>query len=219
MIDQLANAAAPGEPSLKEATDVLIAGGSAGAMGVANNLDRIAEQLPHAKVRGIADAGWAPYGIRPYGPGVFDVRPDAPDALAYYNAQPDASCTAANPDRPGACLSQSFAFPHIRTPMFVLVDQNDPALLGVVGTVPRPTGAAERDYVAEYVRQIRASLTAVPAYFLGDGERHTMLLHPRFTGFTAGGLSLGTVLRNWYFATGGPVTAMAPLPGTAGVQR
>jgi hypothetical protein len=219
MIDQLASPTVPGEPSLLEATDVLISGGSSGAMGVANNLDRIAEQLPHAKVKGIADAGWVPHGIRQYGPGMFDVRPDAPDALAYYNAQPDSSCVAANPDRPGACLSQSFAFPHIKTPMFVAVDQNDPALLGVVGSVPRPSSVAERDYVAEYIRQIRASLTSVPAYFLGDGERHMMLLHPRFTGFTAGELSLGTVLHNWYFETGGPVRAVAPFPGPAGSTR
>jgi hypothetical protein len=215
MIDQLASPSDPSQPSLKAATDVLVTGGSAGAMGVASNLDRIAEQLPQARVRGIADAGWMPAGVRPYGPGTFDVRPDSPEAFAYYNGQADASCVAANPDRPGACLSQSFAFPHIKTPMLVVVDQNDPALLSVVGAVPRPTSVAEREYVSDYIRRVRESLADVPAYFIGDGERHTVLLHPRFATMAAGGQTLGSVLRNWFFETGGPVRAMAPAPGTS----
>ena len=71
----------PTRPSLKDASEVLVAGESAGAMGVHNNLDDIAERLQPAKVKGIADSGWMPFGFPPLGPGSFDVRPDAPAAF------------------------------------------------------------------------------------------------------------------------------------------
>ena len=47
---------------LRDAAEVLVAGSSAGAMGVQNNLDRIAARLSWAKVRGAADSG---YGCLP----------------------------------------------------------------------------------------------------------------------------------------------------------
>src|SRR5262249_10025833 len=55
-IDQLSAPRDPSLPLLKDATDVIIAGGSAGAWGVSNNLDRIAASLPKARVVGIADS-------------------------------------------------------------------------------------------------------------------------------------------------------------------
>jgi hypothetical protein len=219
MIDQLSQPKDPAQPSLKDATDVLIAGGSAGAMGVHNNLDRIAASLPNASVKGIADSGWIPV-MRPFGPGMFDVRPDAAPAYSYYNAQPDDSCVAANPDKTGACLAESFAFPYVKTPMFVYSDQEDPQLLAVLGLNERPTNVAERQYVYDFARELRDGLKAtVPAYFAADTNRHTVLLVPQFARVMAGGQPLGTILHNWYFATPGPVVAVAAAPGTAGTVQ
>ncbi len=219
MIYQLAEPTT-GDPSLKDATEVLITGGSAGAMGVANNLDRIAERLAPVPVKGISDAGWMPYGMKPFGPGLFDVRPDAVAAYGYYNAKPDESCVAANPDNPGACLNQNFAAKYIKTPMYVINDQRDPQLLAVMGINSAPQTIAERDYVYSWGTQLRETLAASsPSYFVADYGRHTVLLVRQFNGLMAGGVPLGTVLHNWYFATPGPVTAMAPAPGTPGSIR
>ena len=203
-------------PSLKDATEVLVTGGSAGAMGVHNNLDRIAALLAPIKVKGIADSGWVPYGIKPFAPGTMDVRPDAPAALAYYNGQPDNSCVAANPDKPGDCLNQNFAFPYITTPMFVYADQRDPSLLGLVGIITSPTTVAETNYTYEYARQVRESLAAkVPAYFAPDVKRHQVLLNTGFAATKAGTETLGAALHAWYFGTAdAPVAASAPPPET-----
>jgi hypothetical protein len=220
MLDQLSAPKDAAEPSLKDAAEVLVAGESAGAMGVANNLDRIADQLAAAKVKGIADSGWVPYGIKPYAPGSFDIRPDSVAAFAYHNAQPDQSCAAAHPDNPGACLNQHFAFPYITTPMFVFADQRDRALLAVVGVLSAPQNVPEREYVYEYGRQVRDSLAATaPAYFIADSGRHTVLLLREFSTIAAGGTTLGSVLHNWYFGTPGPLVAIPPPPGPPGSTR
>ena len=56
-----------------------------------------------------------------------------PAAVAFHNAQPDASCVAANPGRENQCLKEGFVFPYLTTPMFVFADQRDPVLLGMLG--------------------------------------------------------------------------------------
>jgi Pectinacetylesterase len=220
MLDQLSASRDAARPSLKDATDVVVAGSSAGAMGVHNNLDAIAERLAPAKVVGIADSGWMPYGIKPFAPGSFDVRPDAPAAMAFYNAKPDQSCVDANPDMPGACLNENFALKYITAPMFVFADQRDPSLLAVLGMLNPPRSVAETDYAYNYARQVRESLAAVaPAYFVADYGRHTVLLGRQYATVTAAGQTLGTILHNWYFGTGGPVVALAPAPGAPGTTR
>ena len=67
----------PSLPSLKNATAVLLTGGSAGAFGVHNNIDRVAAALAPIPVKGIADSGWVPFGIATLGPHSYDPRPDA----------------------------------------------------------------------------------------------------------------------------------------------
>jgi hypothetical protein len=204
---------------LADATDVVIAGGSAGSWGAAHNLDRIAERLAGARVVGILDSGWMPYGITPFGPGMFDVRPDSVSAYAYYDAQPDASCVAANPDRPAACMNQNFELPYISTPTFVFADQYDPQLLAVLGIFTSPRNRAELDYSQNYARQVRDTLAAASqAYFIADNARHTVLLARGFAGTTAGrgGPTLGATMHNWYVANGGPTIAVAPPPPPPG---
>ena len=47
-------------PNLKNATQVLVTGSSAGSFGAASNIDWIASQLPSAKVKGVLDSSWVP---------------------------------------------------------------------------------------------------------------------------------------------------------------
>jgi O-palmitoleoyl-L-serine hydrolase len=220
MLDQLAAPSDPALPSLKDATEVLVTGGSAGAMGVHNNLDRIAVRLAPAKVKGIADSGWIP-SIPPFGPGMFDVRPDSAAAMAFYNAQPDDSCVAANRQDAGACLAEPFAFSYVTTPLFIYADQEDPQLLDVLGLSKRPQTVPESQYVYDYAKALRDGLAAnVPAYFVADLNRHTVLLTRSFATVKAGDQTLGATLHAWYFGTNdAPLTVVGPAPGTAGTVK
>ena len=56
-------------PNLKDVTQVLVSGSSAGSYGAASNMDWISSQLTWAKVKGVLDSSWVPtlpnYGSGP----------------------------------------------------------------------------------------------------------------------------------------------------------
>ena len=212
LLDQLSTQSIGGAPTLATATDVLITGSSAGAQGVHNNLDRIAARLAPIHVKGIADAGWTPLMTVPYAPpGKTATHRDPAVTLAYLNAEPDASCVAANPTHPGDCLNEQFAFPYISTPMLVYADQRDPALLEGEGIRGGPQDQDQTDYVNGFAQSVRATLAAeVPAYFAPDRNFHTVLPIPDYASVAIGGVAFGQVLHDWYFQTPGPLKATAP---------
>jgi O-palmitoleoyl-L-serine hydrolase len=212
VIEDLMDRSVVGTPTLREATDVIVAGSSAGAFGVHNNVDRIAERLSWAKVKGIADSGWVP-DVKAFGPGTIDVRPDEPAVLSYWNAQPDASCAAANPQQVARCLRETFVYPYLTTPTFVYADQRDPLFLGTLGVTP-PITAAMRAWVLQYGRTVRESLAGVPAAFSPSLGGHTSLTGERFRGAVIDGHSLADTLAAWYFGRPGPVKLIAQ-PGGA----
>jgi O-palmitoleoyl-L-serine hydrolase len=204
LLDQLLAKSIGGAPTLAQASEVLVAGTSAGGMGVHNNLDHIAERLPNAKVRGLADSGWIPADVQPLGPGVLEISNFTPEALAYASDKPDASCAAANAGHEADCLKEGFVFPYIATPMFVFADQRDPVLLSMLGIVPgQRTGQAEKAYVMRYGQSVRQSLHDVSAYFVTANTTHTALLNARFSQAAIGGQTLAQTIGDWYFGRPG----------------
>jgi hypothetical protein len=203
-----------GAPTLAVATDVLVAGSSAGAMGTHNNIDRIAAALPNAKVKGLLDSGWIPAEMKPFGPGLFGTfNIYGPEALAYYNAKPDDSCVAANPSKAWACLNEEFAFAYLKTPVFVFADRRDPSMLSVLGGVVGPSASrAEMDYVLTFGREVAGGVTKTPAYFLVLRSMHTVLLTPEFSTVSIGTTKFTTVLGNWYFDRPGTRQLAVPTP-------
>jgi hypothetical protein len=212
LLEQLMTQPIDGAPTLAAASEVLITGSSAGAQGVHNNLDRIAERLAPVQVKGIADAGWTPLATLPYAPpGQTASKRDPALTLAYLNAQPDASCLAANPAHAGDCLNEQFVFPYINTPMLVYADQRDPAILEGQGIRGGPQDQHQLDYVSSFAQSVRATLAAeVPAYFAADRNFHTDLPIPEYASVAIDGVSFGTILHDWYFGTPGPLKAISP---------
>jgi hypothetical protein len=208
IVEDLMDESVVGSPTLRQATDVIVAGSSAGAFAVHNNVDHIAARLTWAHVKGVADSGWVP-DVTPYGPGTIDVRLDAPQAMAFWHAQPDESCVAANADAPNKCLRESFVYPYLTTPTFVYVDQRDMLHLGTFGITGQPTSPAERQWVQQYGRLLRQSLAAVPAAFSPSLGGHTALTGQRFQGAVIDGHSFAETLATWYFGRPGPVKLVA----------
>ena len=216
LLDDLMDSSAVGSSTLRDATEVLVAGSSAGAMGVQNNLDHIAERLSWAKVKGVADSGWIPL-VQKFGRGSMDVRPDAPEAFDYYHAKPDESCVAANPGQAGQCLLGSFEFKYITTPLFIYADQRDPSHLASLGISGGPRGNSEAQaYVQRYMALVRESLKDVPAAFSPILGAHMALLNERFQGAVIDGHTFAETLGAWYFGRPGPVKLIATGSGRRG---
>ena len=209
VIDDLLDSSVVGTPTLRQATEMLFAGSSAGAIGMQNNADRIAARLPGVKVKGVSDSGWAP-DIAAFGPGFLEVRPDGPALVTYANAQPDESCVAAHPNDKGHCLVAPFLYSSLSTPMFFYADQRDPVHLGTYGIVGLAASPQQRAYVEKYRQQLRADMGKVPAAFVPDVNQHTSLANERFHSVVIDGHDLAETIGNWYFARSGPTHLMAP---------
>jgi len=209
LFTDLADPAVIPRPNLRDATELLFAGSSAGAFGVQNNIDWVASRLPGITVRGVLDSSWKPI-IEPYGPEVFEVaRPaGAPTSYEYWGAVIDETCQAAQSAQPNACLFTQVVYPEIRTPVFIYVDQRDQHHVGKQG-VTDPYDSSEVEYLTRYMEETRKSLAGISNYFSPAVGEHTALNTRKFYSIKIDRKSFADTLRNWYFG-GSPTTLMTP---------
>lgn len=144
-------------PDLDQATEVLFAGASAGAAGVTNNLDSLAEILPGASVAGLHDSNFAPtlseldlstssictdYGACDFNTYIALVWDTS--FKGYWNGRVDSSCLSAHPEEPGLCVDVHHVVTnHLTTPVFVRMDLQDSLIMGnmVEGNFSLQSGA------------------------------------------------------------------------------
>lgn len=116
----------------KSGDTVILAGGSAGAVGAFINANRVRASLPGATVLTLIDAGVYP-DIAPPMPGT-PPRTSVSDlgaiGISYWNGQVDVDCAAANPGSPGLCYLFEHAQASLRTPFFIA--QNERDAVGIV---------------------------------------------------------------------------------------
>jgi uncharacterized protein (TIGR03437 family) len=129
-----------GLPKLTDATDVLLSGDSAGAVGARAHLDRLAARLKTAnanvRVRGNFEATFDPDSNGKQGFPAGDPRdPVYEQKMAQYNrvqvqqrnGQLDDSCLAAHPGAPYLCAENTYLeMNHLTTPFFQMHDVQDP---------------------------------------------------------------------------------------------
>lgn len=125
--------------SLKDATDIILSGGSAGGIGVWMNVDYLAKRYPKAKVTALTIAGHYFYATFYDGvnhtdsSGIADFRETAwPTTYALYDAFVDESCKIAHELKgmhPGACMLSNNSFPYIESDAFVVQAQTDQVVL------------------------------------------------------------------------------------------
>jgi len=194
-------------PNLKNATQVLVGGSSAGSYGAASNMDWIASQLPGAKVKGVLDSSWVP-PLPNYGSGPGEPMPGSAGYYDYFSAVADQSCAAANPSQPQLCLSTLQLYPYLSTPVFIYAEQHDPTLSQIKG-VTNPNDPAQAAYMNQYAASLRQSLQNVTAVFSPSAGIHTALTDDNFTAIKVGGYDFQQLLGNWYFGRSGPLRVIA----------
>lgn len=139
----------------KAGDTVILAGGSAGAVGAFINANRVRAALPGASVLALIDAGIYP-DVAPLLPGTppwTSVRDLGPIGLGYWNGQVDADCAAANPANPGNCYLFEHAESTLHTPFFVIQNARDAVGIRNVGLLQND-GNIVTTTVASWVRAI-----------------------------------------------------------------
>lgn len=166
---------------LSSATNVLLAGGSAGGIGTFVNLDWLAGRLPQAAVKGAPNAGW-------FFPGALPA--DFPDS---YAPPPSYECFVAGRPSPVTCetngstalLWQTYfnpacsaaqaageefhcgtvhvLYPFIKQPLYVIENQYDTNQIYTQMGCPRGDGPEQRTYVGMYGEAMRNSTNQVLA--------------------------------------------------------
>lgn len=207
ILEDLQNPSLIPSPNLKNATDVLLGGSSAGSFGAASNVDWVASQLPWAHVKGVLDSSWVAPGPN-YGSGPAGPQPGSADFFNYITGVSDGSCAAANPSQPYICLSTLQLYPYISTPVFVYADQRDPTLLETKGLF-NSTDPAAASYVSQYSASLRQSLQHVTAVFSPSAGIHTALTSNNFFDIKINGQNFAGLLGNWYYDRPGALRLIA----------
>lgn len=193
-------------PNLKLASEVLLAGTSAGGAGVMVHLDWLTSQLPRAKVRGLNDAGWIPAtNTLPLDPSMDSILTQA---VSLWNAKPDTSCASARADRKGECLISS-VYPFIKTPLLVHESQWDSFVLGIAG-IDYPFDQTEQLIADGFAAAVRSSLAPVEAAFSERTFMHGLAPYTKFGTVKVNNISLRTMLGNFFFDRPGPTKAIKP---------
>ncbi len=115
---------------MKDATEIILSGASAGGIGVWMNVDYIAKRYPNARVTALTIAGFYFYATYYTGPdatppsGMGDFRESAfPVTYDLYQAYVDQSCKYAmelKGQHPGACMLANNSFPYIEVDSFAI---------------------------------------------------------------------------------------------------
>lgn len=195
---------------LSQASEILLAGSSAGGLGVVGNADVVKERFPKARVRAIDDAGWVAdiLAYAPPGQTGLPVTAELDARIAYWTGVPDASCAAVESAHLGRCSVGSVVFPYLAVPMFVHQDLRDPVQLSMLGVNAAPNAAEKTKYRDAFAASLRTSLAPVTGVFSPNAGDHGLVFSPNFATRTAGGTTMREALGNWYFERNGTKKAI-----------
>lgn len=218
---------------LDTATDVVLAGGSAGGAGVYNLVDDVAALVPPtARFMGIPDAGFQVDYPR------LGARPGAPTPLqrlgtlgsVAWGGRGDASCVdAAAGDAVATLLCRSavelLTNRHISTPLLSVVSELDQVQLNRLAVDIRDergcrvTDSAERDYALEFFNDgMLPALGGVApdrpySVFADYTCAHVMINGPDSRVWEADGASLADVIRSFHDDPCAPARHIDPMGG------
>lgn len=191
---------------MADAQEVLLVGSSAGGLGVLANADALQARLPKARVRAVDDAGWVA-DILSFAPTGSSGQPSYTEfdaRFAYWSAQVDASCAAAETTHLGKCSIGTTIFPQLTVPLFVHQDQRDPIQLKMLGLEAASNQAERNAYLNTFRAAITSSLGPVTGVFSPRAGDHGLVFSNDFNVRALEGTTYREALGNWYFERQGP---------------
>lgn len=196
--------------NLAGATEIIIAGASAGGIGAFINVDYVARRYPGARVSGVTFAGFYFYAQYYNGPNhttsaLADFREAAwPQHYELWQSYANEACVKARPADPWACLLANYSLPHVYSPMFVAEAQTDEVVLEAHDCLPGEyrTLPPERAFMEQWHANMTTALAPLYARYSGNGVFNpACYIHTNFRkdGPLIRNISYLTALGNWYF--------------------
>lgn len=189
--------------NLSAATQVIVAGSSAGGEGAAVNIDDIAIELAGADVKGFIDSSWS-FDPEAYLELEKAIGYDRSVVNDYRQAIHDDTCAAALGSLQDDCSALSSLYAYLETPTFNFINQYDNLKLGNLG-VAAPIDADEQAWLdTYYVPTLLASFDVViDGLFAPKQTFHTLLTSDRYRTTKLEGISVQEAFTNWYFDRSG----------------
>jgi len=191
---------------INNSVTMLLSGGSAGGIGVFNNIDYLSAQFPNTKVKAAPQAGYFfPNNVVLYEEWILGRSDPFPPFAAEYLATiftsyVDESCAKANPSFPKMCWDAGFVYEYIETPLFLVNNLYDQSQLDFLGYYPELPESDE--YLAYYGNTLYTSVTNTTrpqdGYFLPSCYDHTGDLCMAST-TTIRGITYAQALADWFF--------------------
>jgi hypothetical protein len=186
VLDALSDEDVVGDNDLGDATDLLLAGSSAGAIGVIQHADRLAPRFADIEFRALADAGF----------NADTESVDMKDPYELWNPHIDADCLAKVKD-PWECL-EGFVMLEtdaVQTNLFVQQSQFDPTAMSGL----RPNDPQDREKAERLVERLTNVMEKQDGAFCAGTPGHMVIELPLFATLAIDGTTFAQAVGDWYF--------------------
>uniref|UniRef100_A0A336MQJ2 CSON003232 protein n=1 Tax=Culicoides sonorensis TaxID=179676 RepID=A0A336MQJ2_CULSO len=183
-----------------QGTELLMAGSSAGGLGVMLNLDNVKDFLQverglNVNVRGVSDSGWF-LDREPYTTGAVAASEAVRQGWKHWNGALPKDCVTENVNEPWRCYFGHRLYNTLRAPLFVFQWLFDEAQMSA-DSVGAPVTPQQWDYIHEMGKALRSSLDNVTAVFAPSCIGHSVLTKRDWLDIKIDDISLAEALRCW----------------------
>ncbi|XP_065086521.1 palmitoleoyl-protein carboxylesterase NOTUM [Ochlerotatus camptorhynchus] len=183
-----------------QGADLLMAGSSAGGLGVMLNLDKVRSFLQNEKglkvsVRGVSDSGWF-LDREPYTAGAVAASEAVRQGWRMWDGALPQACVAEHPKEPWRCYFGHRLYNTLKAPLFVFQWLFDEAQMRA-DHVGAPVTPQQWDYIHDMGGALRESLNNVTAVFAPSCIGHSVLTKRDWMNIKIDDVSLADALRCW----------------------
>ncbi|EDS28214.1 notum [Culex quinquefasciatus] len=183
-----------------QGADLLMAGSSAGGLGVMLNLDKVRSFLQYEKglkvsVRGVSDSGWF-LDREPYTPGAVAASEAVRQGWKLWDGALPEACVAEHVKEPWRCYFGHRLYNTLKSPLFVFQWLFDEAQMRA-DHVGAPVTPQQWDYIHDMGGALRESLNNVTAVFAPSCIGHSVLTKRDWLSIKIDDISLADALRCW----------------------
>uniref|UniRef100_A0A182MV41 Notum n=1 Tax=Anopheles culicifacies TaxID=139723 RepID=A0A182MV41_9DIPT len=183
-----------------QGADLLMAGSSAGGLGVMLNLDKVRTFLQNERglkvsVRGVSDSGWF-LDREPYTPGAVAASEAVRQGWKMWDGALPQACVAEHTKEPWRCYFGHRLYNTLKSPLFVFQWLFDEAQMRA-DSVGAPVTPQQWDYIHDMGGALRESLNNVSAVFAPSCIGHSVLTKRDWMKIKIDDISLADALRCW----------------------